>query len=105
MSSSQVILITGANTGLGFQIVRALYGSDKVYEILLGGRSLSKVQAAIKSLTEEFPSSVSKVSPIQVDIEDDDSIQRAFDLVKSQFGRVDVLLNNAGVYRNRYGPK
>ena len=97
MAQQEVILITGANTGIGFQIVRALCGSDRAYDIILGGRSLAKVQEAISSAVAEFPSSRSKLSPLQVDIEHDDSIKKAFDEVQSKFGRLDALVNNAGV--------
>ena len=98
MAQQEVILITGANTGIGFQIVRALCGSDRAYDIILGGRSLAKVQEAISSAVAEFPSSRSKLSPLQVDIEHDDSIKKAFDEVQSKFGRLDALVNNAGVH-------
>jgi NAD(P)-dependent dehydrogenase (short-subunit alcohol dehydrogenase family) len=100
MTSREVVLVTGANTGLGFQIIRALCGSNKAYDILLGGRSLEKVHRAIQSATEEFASSNSRLWPIQVDIEDDDSIQRAFAEVQTKFERVDALVNNAGKYRS-----
>jgi NADP-dependent 3-hydroxy acid dehydrogenase YdfG len=63
---------------------------------LLGGRSIVKAEEAVNSANEEFPSSHSKLSPLQIDIEDDDSIQRAFEEVKSKLGRVDTLINNAG---------
>ncbi|KAG8889097.1 hypothetical protein FRB98_005847 [Tulasnella sp. 332] len=96
MAQRAVVLITGANTGLGFQIVRALYGSDKPYDIILSGRSLPKVKDAINSAEGEFPSSVSKLSPLHVDIEHDDSIRSAFKQVQSTFGKLDTLINNAG---------
>ena len=101
MDSPQVILITGANTGLGFQIVRALCRSDTAYSILLAGRSLPKVQDAIAAATEAFPSSESELWPIQIDVEDDESIQRAFEEVDAKFGRLDALVNNAGKYSYR----
>ncbi|KAK9368813.1 hypothetical protein V1509DRAFT_621525 [Lipomyces kononenkoae] len=94
--ASKIVLITGANTGIGFQIVRALCSSERAYDILVGGRSLSKAQDAINSIKEEFPSSSSKLFPIQVDIEQDHSIQHAFNEVQSKFGRLDALVNNAG---------
>jgi NAD(P)-dependent dehydrogenase (short-subunit alcohol dehydrogenase family) len=97
MDSHEVILITGANTGLGYQMIRALLGSGKTYNILLAGRSLVKAQQATSSAKEEFPSSGSQLHPIQVDIEDDESIQRAFEEVKNQFGHLDALVNNAGM--------
>ncbi|KAF7504474.1 hypothetical protein GJ744_002211 [Endocarpon pusillum] len=77
-------------------IVRSLCNSDQAYDIIVGGRSLSKAQDAISSAVEEFPSSRSKLFPIQVDIEQDDSIRHAFNEVQSKFGKLDALVNNAG---------
>ncbi|RCI12222.1 hypothetical protein L249_0152 [Ophiocordyceps polyrhachis-furcata BCC 54312] len=96
MADRKIVLITGANTGLGYQMVRALCGSDKAYEILVGGRSMEKAEKAVEEAVAEFPSSKSRVSAIQVDVESDDSIQAAFDKVKSDHGRLDGLVNNAG---------
>ena len=99
MDPREVILVTGANTGLGYQIIRALCGSNKEYNILLAGRSLTKVQQAVKLASEEFPSSRSNLGSVEVDIKNDDSIQKAFEEVKARFGRVDALINNAGMCR------
>jgi NAD(P)-dependent dehydrogenase (short-subunit alcohol dehydrogenase family) len=95
--ASKVVLITGANTGIGYQIVRALCSSSHAYDVIVGGRSPDKVQDAISAAQKEFPDTKSKLSPIQVDIESDDSITKAFGEVKSKFGKLDVLVNNAGM--------
>jgi NAD(P)-dependent dehydrogenase (short-subunit alcohol dehydrogenase family) len=97
MSPAEVILVTGANTGLGFEIIRALCNSEKIYDILLASRSLLKANEAVKSASKEFSSSPSKLWPLHVDIEDDDSIQKAFEEVQSKFGKLDALINNAGM--------
>ena len=102
MDQRAVVLITGANTGLGFEMIRALCGSDKAYEILVGGRSLIKAEQATNSVTKDFPSTRSKLWPVQVDIEDDESIQRVFDHVQTKFGRLDALVNNAGENADEY---
>ena len=96
MAHQEAVLITGGNTGLGLQIVRALCSSDKAYSIIIGGRSLNKAQEAADSTLKEFPSTQCKISPLQVDIEHDGSIRTAFGQVQSKFGRLDVLVNNAG---------
>lgn len=95
--ASKVVLITGANTGIGFQIVKSLCSSDQAYSIIVGGRSLSKAQYAISAVAKEFPSSHSKLYPIQVDMEQDESINRAFEEVQSTFGKLDALVSNAGM--------
>lgn len=97
MEQPTIVLITGANTGLGFEMVKAFCDGEKAYEIILGGRSLAKAREAADAVTKEFSSSRSKVSAIQVDIEDDESIQRSFDEVQTKFGRLDALINNAGM--------
>jgi len=96
MATSTIVLITGANTGLGFQIVRALYASNVAYTILLGGRSLEKATTASNLIAEEFPSSKIKIEAVSIDISSDESIQHLFDDVNSRYGRLDVLINNAG---------
>ena len=103
MTSKEVLLITGANTGLGYETVRSLCQSSKAYTILLGGRNLEKAEAATKQVQEEFPDSPSTIKPIQVDIEHDESISKAFEQVSNDYGRVDVLINNAGK-RGTCGP-
>ncbi|KAF5135144.1 Short-chain dehydrogenase/reductase tropE [Metarhizium anisopliae] len=94
--ATKIILVTGANTGLGLEIVKALCGSIAQYEILLGGRSLDKAKAAVSEIVTSFPGAEGRVTAIQVDVEDDDSIAAAFDTVKNKYGRLDVLVNNAG---------
>lgn len=96
MAQTDVVLLTGANTGIGYQIVRALTSSKRAYSIVVAGRSLDKVQAAIDSAKAEFSSTQSKLYPLQVDLESDESINAAFEKVQTQFDRVDVLINNAG---------
>ncbi|KAH7132543.1 putative short chain dehydrogenase [Dendryphion nanum] len=96
MNDKKIVLVTGANTGLGYQIVRALCASEIAYEVLVGGRSLSKAEQALTDLKEEFPDTQTQIRAIQVDIEDDDSIASAFEYVQKEYGRLDALVNNAG---------
>lgn len=98
MTSNPIVFITGANTGLGLETVKALCQSPKAYTILLGGRNIEKANAAALEIRKEFPSSLSIIKTVQVDIEDDSSIAQAFEHVKAEYGRVDILINNAGKF-------
>ena len=96
MAESPITLITGGNTGIGYETVKALYMSSQPHTILMGSRSLDKAKEAISKLKSQVPDSKSTVIPLQIDIEDDASIDNAFKEVESKHGRVDTLLNNAG---------
>ncbi|PYI00188.1 NAD(P)-binding protein [Aspergillus ellipticus CBS 707.79] len=62
----------------------------------MGGRTPQKVQDAVAAIQKEYPSTPSTFVPIQVDIESDESIEQAFTEVQSKYGKLDVLINNAG---------
>ncbi|KAK3898727.1 hypothetical protein C8A05DRAFT_37682 [Staphylotrichum tortipilum] len=95
-ASLTVVLVTGGNNGLGYEIVKALLESEKPYHILMGSRSLEKAQRAIDKLRGECPRATDKIEPMEVDITSDDSIEKAFQQVKASVGHIDVLVNNAG---------
>ena len=97
MASSKVILLTGANNGIGYETVKALMESDKTYHILLGSRSLEKAKLAIETLQKACPESTSTVEAVQVDVTSDESIEKAFEQVKASPGHIDALVNNAGI--------
>lgn len=94
--SEIIVLITGANTGLGYETVKALSTSSAKYKILLGGRSLDRAKAAADELRPNFTAG-SSVEPVQVDIEDDESIAGIVRTITDKYGRLDVLVNNAGM--------
>jgi len=103
-ATKSIVLITGANAGLGFEVVKALLQSPKAYRIILSGRSLDKAQAAVQSARTEFPSSHSNLEAIQLDLENDDSMEKAYEDIANKHGQLDVLVNNAGMWKTSHFP-
>ncbi|KAI1077799.1 NAD(P)-binding protein [Whalleya microplaca] len=95
-SDKKIVLITGGNTGLGLETVKAFYKTDIPYEIIIGCRTVSKGEAAIENVKAEIPQSSSSLSTVQIDLSSDSSIEKAVETIKSDYGRLDVLINNGG---------
>lgn len=102
MASPKIVLVTGGNNGIGYETVKALLQSDKVYHVLLGSRSLEKAKLAIETLHKECPESTNTVEAVQVDLTSDESIEKAFEQVKASPGHIDALINNAGMHTSLY---
>ncbi|KAJ7041819.1 hypothetical protein C8F04DRAFT_1078837 [Mycena alexandri] len=92
-SPTAIVLITGANKGIGLAIAGLLAKEHDGYHILLGSRDSERGRKAAESLQREGLS----VEALTVDVTDEDSIAAAVRTVKFKFGRLDVLINNAGV--------
>jgi NAD(P)-dependent dehydrogenase (short-subunit alcohol dehydrogenase family) len=105
MASRKIVLVTGGNNGIGYEIVKALLESEKTYHILMGSRSAEKAKTAIKNLKKEVPKTANTVEILQVDLTSDESIEKAFEQVKSSHGYINVLINNAGMFTSFLTPK
>lgn len=91
MVNGKIILITGSNKGIGFEIVRQL--SKSGHTVVLTARNEAKGMLAVETLKKENLS----VHFINLDVTQEASIISVADKVKSQFGKLDVLINNAAI--------
>jgi len=86
-----IALVTGANKGIGRAIAQRLAGLGMT--VLLGARDPDRGQEAAAALREAG----GDVHPVILDVTDPAGIQSAARQVASRFGRLDVLVNNAGI--------
>ncbi|EEU36907.1 uncharacterized protein NECHADRAFT_42034 [Fusarium vanettenii 77-13-4] len=94
-SPKVVVLVTGANQGIGYCIAQQLASSGK-YNVLVGARSSSKAEAAVQALQAEGINKTT-LTPVAIDVTDDRSIAAAVQTVSDQAGHLDILINNAGL--------
>ena len=81
-----VTLITGANKGLGYETARRLLAEG--HTVYVGARSAELGEAAASELGGQF---------VQLDVTDDVSVEAALGIIDEREGRLDVLVNNAGI--------
>lgn len=79
----QIVLITGASTGIGFDCAGFL--TKKGFKVYGTSRALSKI-----------PTGSVSFHPIEMDVTNSNSVQRAVDSILEKEGRIDVVVNNAG---------
>ena len=83
------VLITGGGSGIGLATARALLGEGAA--VAIAGRDEAKLQAAADSLAAP-----ERVRVHQCDVTDKAQVRRLVEAVTQEFGRIDVLVNNAG---------
>ena len=86
---TRVAVVTGATSGIGLAAARLLGAEHKVF---IGARTAENVSATVKQLREEGLD----VDGAAVDVRSDESVREFVQAAVDRFGRVDVLVNNAG---------
>jgi NADP-dependent 3-hydroxy acid dehydrogenase YdfG len=87
----KVVVITGASSGLGAATARLLSAQGAI--VVLGARRLDRIQA----LAEALIGNGAQALAVQTDVTDAAQVQHLVDTAVQQFGRIDVILNNAGL--------
>lgn len=91
----KVFIVTGANAGVGFELIKLLYGADAT--VYAAGRAEFKVRDAIEVIKTTLPNSKGRLEPLQLDLANLESIKPAADTFLARETRLDALWNNAGV--------
>ncbi|WP_153114559.1 SDR family NAD(P)-dependent oxidoreductase [Rhodocyclus tenuis] len=92
MIEKKLAIVTGASRGLGCAVARDL--ADAGYRVLMIGRQRQQIEAA----AGELAASGRDVLPHVADVADASAVAALAARVRREFGRVDVLVNNAGVF-------
>lgn len=87
----KVVVITGASSGLGEATARHLSQLGAI--VVLGARRIDRIAA----LAGELAGSTEKALAIQTDVTDSKQVQRLVDAAVKAYGRIDVMINNAGL--------
>jgi NAD(P)-dependent dehydrogenase (short-subunit alcohol dehydrogenase family) len=88
--TKKIVFITGANKGIGYEVARQLAAQEFI--VLLGARDSQRGAAAAQNLSAE-----GEVYFVPIDVADEQSVAAAAEMVSKQWGKVDVLVNNAGI--------
>ncbi len=92
--ANKVAVVTGAAGNLGSEICRA-FAREGAF-VVMTGRTPERIEAARKALIADTGVSPTRVDTAILDGGDPDSIRSALNKIKSVFGRIDILINNAG---------
>jgi len=96
VSTKRIALVTGANKGIGYSIVKLLAKTDPSnLLVLLGARDEAKGKEAKEKLQKE--EGLNNVEFVQFDVSDFSSIEKAVASIFDKYSKIDILVNNAGI--------
>ncbi len=90
--SGKVAVVTGGSRGIGKFLAKRLV--DEGASVVIAGRTMSDLKAAAEEISREG----GKVIPVQTDVSNEKSVHRLLSKTLTEFGTIDILINNAGQY-------
>ena len=90
--ANQVVVVTGASTGIGLATTRAFAGHGA--QVVLVARNAQRLNLLAPELEHQFPQ---RILTIACDVTDHSQVDNLMQQVTKRFGRIDVLINNAGI--------
>jgi len=95
--NNPVAVVTGASQGIGLELVKQL--AERDFQVILTARSAESVEKGLAALPQ-----LETVTGRVLDVSEDASVAAFFDWLDNEYGRLDVLINNAGrIYGYDYG--
>lgn len=91
--SGKVIVITGANSGIGFEAAKAMVNAGA--HVVLACRDENRAADAVAKIEKSTPAGTTEV--LQLDVSDLDSVRAGAELLLAKFDTIDALVNNAGI--------
>lgn len=96
--AGRIAIVTGANSGIGLQTTIGLVKKD--VEVIMACRNLNKAEEAKTKILINYPKA--KISTIKLDLSDLEDVKNFADKIKTQFTKLDLLINNAGIMMSPY---
>ncbi|MCW5644729.1 MAG: SDR family oxidoreductase [Rhodoferax sp.] len=98
MTANRIALVTGANKGIGLEIARQL--AQAGVQVFLGARDAARGEAAVQGLHAQGLA----VRTLALDIDNPETIAAAARVIEAEHGRLNILVNNAGIFESADGP-
>ncbi len=92
LNKRKTVLITGGSSGVGYEKAKQM--SSKGYEVIICGRSMSRLNEAKRKVPE--------LHIVQCDVSSHEDRKRLVNTVLDQFGKLDILINNAGIAKRYF---
>jgi len=92
--AGKVSLVTGASRGIGLAIAKAL--AVEGAQVVLGARDLARLEGPVR----EIEAAGGKATGVVLDVAHRGSVEQAFEILLARYGRLDHLVNNAGITRD-----
>ncbi|XP_077287860.1 retinol dehydrogenase 14-like [Arctopsyche grandis] len=92
----KTVLVTGANSGLGRAAVQELVARGA--RVILACRDMERGRAAVQDIRKNYKPNGGEMIVMQLDLASFDSIKSFVEVIKNGFTKIDILINNAGVY-------
>ena len=94
MKTNKIALITGGTRGIGKAITLSL--AERGHDVIFTYRNSQKAAQELQQhLTEEYPTQ--SALAVQCDMSEYAEVEKLFNLIKSDYGRIDIVINNAGI--------